>query len=193
MERPIHFTDQELIGIRHGRKTQFRRIVKQCPTLAPDGTLVRLDVEGQLVPGSRSTPGELLAECPFGQAGDALWVQEYWRPMEHGGGWRYYLDTIRPYKRTDLRGWHPPYEMPREASRTTLAISAVRMEEVQAITVEDAMAEGMLALEGARTAYKQAWDRRSRTLGKHNTAWTHRETWNANPLVWVVVFTIVQP
>lgn len=86
--------------------------------------------------------------------GDVLWVRETWQGLTFGD----YQPTARPpcdlrYKATDplaacaadVRGyqWRPAIHMPRWASRLALAVRDVRVERLQAIKGDDAIAEGV--------------------------------------------------
>lgn len=152
--------------------------------------------------------------CPYGEPGDRLWVRETWGlpprydPKEHGD-----LKTkprLGPVCfAADFSGrhawnggkWRPSIHMPRWASRITLEVTGVRVERLQAITEEDARAEGVRPFfeeysgigreqrltsgELARDAEHRAsfavlWD----TLAAGNVAaW-----WKSNPWVWCVEF-----
>ncbi len=99
--------------------------------------------------------------------------------------------------------WKPSIHMPRWASRIDLEVTAVRVERLQDITEEDALAEGLRPLreqglrtigqpgwqwgdgqgEGARDAFSVLWDDIN---GK-------KAPWAANPWVWVVSFKRVRP
>ena len=106
--------------------------------------------------------------CPFGKTGDRLWVRETFaivhpcRDCEAG-----YVDDIKqpsvipkdnaggywvPWYRSDWKGdddtergfqWTPSIHMPRWASRIVLPLMSIRVERVQDITEEDAIAEGV--------------------------------------------------
>lgn len=67
-ERPILFNGEMVRAILEGRKTVTRRAVKGIALewLRPDG----------FTPEFTASPGNGL--CPYGQAGDRLWVRESW-------------------------------------------------------------------------------------------------------------------
>lgn len=97
----------------------------------------------------------------------------------------------------------PSIHMPRWASRITLEITGVRVERVQSISEEDAIAEGIpkqdrvgvicpspigpLAIGTAphRNIYALLWDRIN---GKRDGA-----SWASNPWVWVIAFRRIKP
>jgi hypothetical protein len=70
--------------------------------------------------------------------------------------------------------------MPRWACRIALDIVSIRVERVQDISQLDAMAEGT---QGKRS-YAALWDLLNAKRGYG---------WDANPWVWVIEFTMVQP
>lgn len=83
-------------------------------------------------------------------------------------------------------GWTPSIHMPRWASRILLEVTAVRIERLQAITLEQIVAEGLttplIGFEGSadlRGQWKRLWES---TGGD----------WTANPWVWVVEFQLVE-
>jgi hypothetical protein len=100
-------------------------------------------------------------------------------PERHGSALVYAATWDDRYP---MRGhWCPSIHMPRWASRLNLEVEAVRVERLQAITEEDARAEGATPRcpeETARDAFMALWDRIN---GK-------RAPWSANPWVWVVTF-----
>lgn len=159
------------------------------------------------------------AECPHGQPGDRLWVRETWQgPLfdyddmdayqrdneafetpaycqyrADGGPTPEYLD---PNDEMQCK-WRPSIHMPRWASRITLEITGVRVERLQDISEQDAIAEGARSLplemfkceknlparwndddlDSARFEFAALWQSINGT-----------SSWDANPWVWVVEF-----
>lgn len=211
-ERPILFSGPMVQAILANRKTQTRRVVKQVPPL--DCTYLKwhegpkagqprwimdwglsgcytddngqhwLDIQTDVDDNSHE---EIF--CPYGQPGDRLWVRETWQQMEHIGGdikesIVYRADAEHKY------GWRPSIFMPRWASRLTLEVVKVRVEPLQAITEEDALAEGFTAwthrTEGqitARRGFMELWDKIN---GK-------KHPWDANQYVWAITFRRIEP
>lgn len=121
------------------------------------------------------THARLHETCPYGGPGDRLWCKETYRPSiahnhgrgececadvnveyqsdgeirfyrdsyidEHGPGWRIPLAAQRG-------SYIPPIHMPRWASRLILEVVSVRVELLQEISVEDAIAEGVDRIAG---------------------------------------------
>lgn len=92
--------------------------------------------------------------------------------------------------------WRPSIHMPRWASRILLEITGVRVERLQDITAEQAIAEGVDAdmcrqyLETSPSRYE------CKAAAIHGFAGLWQSTggdWNANPWVWVVEFNRIEP
>lgn len=177
-ERPILFSGPMVRAILNGTKTQTRRIVKPQP--------VHIDGLGTVMNPSVITGNS----CKHGKPGDTLWVRETWahRALRVSGPEGYGCPVFRaddvdrrlpsgPYNRVDR--WRPSIHMPRWASRITLQITAVRVERLQDISEEDAIAEGVEF--GAKESYRTLWD-------SINGA----GAWDANPWVWVIEFKRVK-
>ncbi len=157
--------------------------------------------------------------CPFGAPGDRLWVRERFSPYRVPGGcacsiadatYAVLVDgthvdrdgEITPGLATYSEGawdgvrWRPSIHMPRWASRIALEVTGVRVERLQAITEEDARAEGVDQGEGGRL-YPSA--RAARALS-YRAGFEHlwnaingkRAPWASNPWVWVVDFRRVE-
>ncbi|EQA5356141.1 hypothetical protein [Serratia marcescens] len=172
-----------------------------------------------------------LFSCPFGQVGDRLWVRETFAvlgnedgcPIDWDGNlikgdekqaariykascWQepgnYGLWSI-PDRDTQYEGtWRPSIHMPRWASRILLEITAVRVERLSDISVDDAKAEGVRALEnnfGNGPAYcdyllpnlDDTAEWYNRASDSFKSLWKSiygAESWRANPWVWVIEF-----
>lgn len=107
--------------------------------------------------------------------------------LASGLAWRYAADESPGFETQTRReagaapAWHkrPALFMPRAASRILLEIVDVRVERLQAISVADALAEGLPPGSGRDPvlAYRGVWE------GINGAG-----SWEANPLVWVVAF-----
>jgi hypothetical protein len=209
-EHPILFTGPNVLSILAGRKTQTRRIMRPQPVTATGYPLA--------VPGDWAWPTEkqscaifhypypeppqtVLRLCPFGRVGDRLWVRETW-----AGGLGNSPDAV-DYRADGhsygcdedgkpLIRWRPSIYMPRWACRLLLDVDSIRVERLQDISEEDAIAEGVTkgeqwfdgaphkvkgtpkAYPTAREAFASRWD--------HINA--KRGAWTSNPWVWVLSF-----
>lgn len=160
--------------------------------------------------------------CPYGAPGDRLWCRETWFPDPPiDGSWpgdiswqdERRIDGVPEHYRKpkhcifaaswggiDLR-WRPGIHMPRWASRITLEITGVRVERLQAITEEDAKAEGSTPYiygHGFITEHGIAADPGIRTPSMYRASFEQLwreingdESWDSNPFVWVVVFRLL--
>jgi hypothetical protein len=210
-ERPIPFSAPMVRAVLDGTKTQTRRIVRHqyggAPRIVGDGVAF-LDA------GRRTGPDQL---CPYGVSGDRLWVREAWRasaqhndlaPREIpvGDGIEYHADDKPDYLLGRYR--HARFMM-RWMSRITLEITAVRVERLQDISEEGAIAEGV-EREGI---YFKSYEKI--LVGPHkgkphphsvapnrSPLTSYRELWEsingagawaANPWVWVIEFRRITP
>lgn len=143
--------------------------------------------------------------CPYGRLGDRLWVREsFWGCDMPGQG-----DTPcvvyddehfgKSYEPKEVRPWArkfgriPSIHMPRDASRINLEIMSTRVENVQDISHNDALAEGVdsgrwLKGEGERKNPHNscAWNRFAALWDTINAARGYG--WDKNPQVWVEEF-----
>jgi hypothetical protein len=192
-ERPIIMTGESVRAILDGRKTATRRVVKPQPVDIDECGPYR---QVPIVDRGLTFMDRHHIACPYGAVGDRLWVRENWGYVE-GQPERYYqadaIESTWPVER-----WRPSIHMPRAWSRLTLEITAVRVERLQAITEDDARAEGverefevtlatftngsLHTIDRASTyllGYKHAWDEINQKRGY---------PWSSNPWVWVVSF-----
>lgn len=175
--KPILFSGPMVRALIDGRKSQTRRVVKPQPKLTPHHEPVRVERRGErgwiwMVhtdrPDYQFATGDWRA--PYAP-GDLLYVREAWgvgtRP-DPIQGWRdgieYRADEIGLPDGESLPlysdcvpddvdlseyacRWRPSIHMPRWASRLTLRVTDVRVQRVQAISEDDALAEGLFRWE----------------------------------------------
>lgn len=197
-ERPILFSAPMVRAILSGTKTQTRRAVKDRHIdAAPPACFFQW----------------LRERCPYGQPGDRLWVRETWQVVDGSErarrivtdpspsrGWIEYAATVHPGHEPPPR-WRPSIHMPRWASRILLEITAVRVERLQDISGEDAVAEG-IARDG--DGYERFHVDPDAPLGQsftRNPVLAYRGLWESingvgawdkNPWVWVIEFKRVE-
>lgn len=210
-ERPILFSPAMVRAILAGTKTQTRRIVKptqSTPKLAPlhmepylielsDGTFEQ-ERDDHGLPCWIGTHPEYPSEygkwfsCPHGQPGDRLWVRETYAvygEFTDETGYCYKADG-------DKAGitWKSPLFMPRTASRILLELVSVRVERVQEISHEDALAEGVEDRDCASYGFPVT----SYAVANYHNLWDSLNAkrgygWASNPFVWVLEFRRVAP
>ena len=139
--RPILFTGPMVRAILAGRKTQTRRVVKPQPFKAGEEWSSKTVTEAW-------NSGFVDVRCPFGNAGQRLWVRETWtwcssadKEEERGITFKdgaqqfpngnYYPNDHIDYLPTafDHIKWHPSIYLPRWASRITLEVESIRIQE----------------------------------------------------------------
>jgi len=242
IERPILFSGAMVRAILAGKKTQTRRIVKEPKVARLFGRRSIPERHHADGPGGFAGPGEMYLHwfygggdmagdecaervfCPYGQPGDRLWVRENFA-FPHG------CDHLPPrlvvarttvhYEASEPLGGlvlRPSIFLPRWASRITLAIETVRVEKLQDLTEEAALAEGVAPRLSSETWLYYDEVRRTtfetfapnepvvteRLLAHHppellasardafaqgwNDLNGKRGHWSSNPWVWVVTF-----
>ena len=174
-ERPIIFTGDSVRAIENDLKTQTRRVI-------PDDWWRCLDPEDA---GDRASA---LPQCPYGVAGDRLWVRETWRVPGDVGNDRASTSRCTGPKDVQFKAdgieapeWRPSMYMPRWASRLTLEIVSVRVERLQEIDRHDAIREGVDPRDTPNPVARfcKSWDSINAKRGY---------PWSSNPWVWVITF-----
>lgn len=214
-ERGMIFNGEMVRAILDGRKTQTRRIMAPQPAD---------DIERGIFPNPevigwksslRHKYGSTTAHfCPYGKPGDRIWVRESFRVHSRAtdvatlvykaserNSWT--EQTLRVpvavcNKPATPEKWTPSLHMPRWASRILLEITDVRVERLNAISEEDARAEGIIdggclncgepepcgcanPEPDATDAFAYLWQ-----------SIYGQESWNANPWVWVISFERIE-
>lgn len=202
-ERPILFNDQMVRAILEGRKTVTRRVVKDTGFYAIDAAIHGNDV-------ALREREALSTRCPYGEPGDRLWVRETWglQVRSYGGGAGEFIvyratnpDAI--YCRSSEGReypvkWKPSIHMRRHSSRILLEITAVRVDRLQDISEEQALAEGVRGepCDHARQACADIGCWGDTAKGAFGFLWESLNgegSWAANPWVWVIEFKRVTP
>ncbi len=136
MIKPMLFSTDMVRAILEDRKTVTRRVVKP----QPDGRPVPM-TKDSCWPGYFAIQGtEKVVRLPY-QPGDILWVRETWAEMPYGFVYR--ADGEEPDGWDSDDRWSPSIHMPRKAARLFLRVTSVRVEPLQDITEEGALAEGV--------------------------------------------------
>jgi hypothetical protein len=174
-----------------GRKTQTRRALSNQD--------VNVGVCGVFRASKRL--GKYIGEeeefkCPYGQPGDLLYVRENMKEDCAGS------ISFAQYSADDVTTKHewwkpvsycPSIHMPRRLSRLTLKITDVRVERVQDISNDAAIAEGIerryerkngahFCISNPRCDFAELWDSINEMRGFG---------WDRNPWVWVVEFEVI--
>lgn len=153
-ERPILFTGSMVNALLNGTKTQTRRVVKDIQLRNGLNSSDEYEAAA-FVQLAKTSP----VACPYGQVFDRLWVRESWQKYS-GTDYIHY----RANGEQAMMVWRSPIFMPRWASRITLEIADIRVEQVQDISNEDAIAEGAsglfpeLAFRSYRAEFAHLWE-----------------------------------
>lgn len=206
-EHPILFSAPMVQAILEGRKTQTRRAMKKQPNIDPQtgDWLSTYSDGGQEVHPIETWIGvQVKLHCPFGRIGDRLWARETWKHKGHNFpvGHPYEYRATAEQDLTPPDGpWKPSIFMPRAASRITLEITDIRCERLNDISEADAIAEGIEPVVGqdGETYYgnygKEDIGHLLPPVESYRSLWQSingPESWEANPLVWVITFKRVE-
>lgn len=176
-ERPILLSGPMVRAVLDGRKTQTRRVVK------PEHLKMSGEVHSVLQTLPDRFTADLLTLCPYGQAGERLWVRETF--SAHGafgadGRIAYRADIPDGNEPHGLK-WKPSIFMPRRACRLVLEITEIRADRLQNITFRDALAEGIGSSDSPWGLMFSAWRKLWKSINGE-------ASWESNPWVWVIEF-----
>lgn len=221
-ERPILFSGPMVRAILEGRKTVTRRAVSIQPNSRAD--IGSYGVGQPFIRNPNSAKKNL--ECPYGRPGDRLWVRETWQgplvsseEMEAAPSWHKDLKRYRDAAHCAYRAsgdsceyvdpddnfhcrWRPSIHMPRWASRILLEVTDVRVERLQDISEEQAIAEGVRQmLDGSGTwvgregpeSMVTPWLTAKEAFADLWESINGPESWGANSWIWCVEFPRVTP
>lgn len=164
-----------------------------------------------------SVCAELLAmiRCPYGMPGERLWVKQgvwcyneslprgkngqlKWPKLSFDDGVRWFAlhceYTARMNSKPNRGDTLNKMYAPRWACNLPLEVKSVRVERVQEISEQDAMAEGVDAVSIADVPRQAAWSRRQDFSRLWDSINGKRPgcSWQENPWVWVVEFERVE-
>ncbi len=215
--KSILFSTEMVQAILDGRKTQTRRILKSRHESGRFAICKNIDgqVEQICSLGWDEENVEKDNICPYGHPGDVLWVRESWNVTTLISSTsksdvlgtktiRYKADNDQ-FNRCTKRSmkWKPSIYMPKEACRLFLKVKNVRVERLQDITEEDAIAEGIEynngkinnTLSGYRfyvnTEPKSIVPLTKCPINSFRSLWEKIngiQSWKTNPWVWVISF-----
>jgi hypothetical protein len=195
-EHPILFSGPMIRAIIDDKKTVTRRLMKPQPAYVWGWGVTRSDPEHFSAhvryPGGHQP--DPWARCPYGKAGDRLWVRETWAvdaPLDQvrreredvlsGIGHGPYYRADKVHENTGLT-WRPSIFMPRWASRLLLENVAVRVERLQDISDADILAEGFPE---DPPSYAEGFAAKWNEINP-------KYPWESNPWVWVVEFKRIE-
>jgi hypothetical protein len=189
--KPILFNTETVQAILDGRKSCTRRIIKPQPQgyfEVSEEPLYVYDTDGNQ---GKITP-------PY-QPGDILYVRETWhkyiKRVGKGESCRFaefygYRASVANSEDAD-EPWRPSIHMPKKAAHIWLKVTGVRVERLQEISAEGALAEGAdkyihinggLDENAILTSFIGIWNS---TIKKSDL---DCYGWNANPYVFVIEF-----
>lgn len=199
-EIPILFSTPMVQAILDDRKSATRRVVKPQPVMDESGMWHWKDC--QWMNGGIGFPASGIKDYARYQPNDVLWVRETWSVFSPTYGTApqiiYMADDYTPaVMRAVDKGeikWRPSIHMPRAAARLFLRVMDVRMEQVQDINAEDAVAEGAVK----RPHYMKYGGEKclavhKRYIDEFKDLWNIINAkrgygWDVNPWVWAVEF-----
>jgi hypothetical protein len=201
--KPILFSTPMVQAILDGRKTQTRRVVKDISI--EENQHGTFSYKAKAASGINISKEDLISDflgigsfCKY-SVGDVLWVRETFRVMincetKEFAHFDYLAGEEEFYKYLEDKKvkvkWKPSIFMPKEACRLFLQVKNIRVERLQEISEEDAIAEGAkhgrfygLGQIGGSTreGFFELWE----TINKKGSV-------NKNPWVWVIEFEKIE-
>lgn len=211
--KPILFNTEMVKAILDGRKTCARRVIKPqpqsrlCYTYAGShkGCIGKWTYPNkgahEFLGEEYKLPENLMDEelrkrwNPPYHTDDILYVRETWSEAYEEGTYIYRADDkladLPTFKKSSKLIYRPSIYMPKEAARIWLKVTNVRVERLQEISAESALAEGAdkyihtnggLDENMTITSFIGIWNSTIKKSG------LDRYGWDANPWVWVIEF-----
>jgi hypothetical protein len=215
IEKPMLFTTLMVPRLLDDRKTQTRRMIKRLP-VKPNNGFISVDRLTHLGPcpyignycwqdkyGNCTCAKKPYAiTCPH-PVGSLIWVKETWRPtfmptFDGGIDAAYYrADFANDDIEANTATWKPSIHMPRKFARIWLEVTAVRVERLQDISEDDALAEGAYHWWQSLSRIEQEtiYTGGRGPCGCFKDLWiiiNGKESWERNPWLWVYTFKRVE-
>ena len=215
---PILFSTPMVLAILEGRKTQTRRVVKPQPDYfinCVEGKPLSIGLSGSGEFYGTVTNGIDKSICAPYNVGDVLWVRENFYTASNWDHWKpsmlksvnvevFYAadlpnyDISRPLSRGIIR---PCIFLPFEYSRIFLKIKSIKVERLQDISEEDAIAEGVEKIaDYGTTGYRLYTEPEASysdidAISSFESLWQSingKESLALNPFVWVYEFEQIE-
>lgn len=176
-ELPILFTGSQVRATLDGSMTATRRVVKGVDRA--NQMILKRPTKTRVGTSTHVLDAPKHGLCPYGTPGDLLWVRETWQavhistpgmdgdwdcyeadeiPKDNEAGWWSVIyaatDPTAGDHIDDRLPFRPSIHMPKWAARLWLRVTDVRVERVQDITNEQAIAEGIRAVTKDGSLYK---------------------------------------
>lgn len=219
--RPATMRAESIRAILADLKSQTRRAVDPDPMSLPAAHSWEFQPTGWVTRDQRPAPAiEVLDRwentiflygCPYGAPGDLLWVKEAYafgrgydglKPSEVPKGVKVAYAADVQSDGGGLPSWagekRNPRFMPKWVARVWLEITGIGAERLQAITLDDALAEGVDANVELGQPDATAGTVGEVVLQRFARAWDELNAkrgfpWKSDPLVWVIDFRRTNP
>jgi hypothetical protein len=221
-ERPMLYSTPMAQATIEGRKTKTRR-TKGLELVNNNPDEWKLSYLGMFEhPGSKSIPkmkpwkafgatftwkpyrSNNFLKCPY-QPGDVIWVRETWAIQKYFNG---LMENSFPLFRTNYDApvdwnWMPSIFMKKIHARIWLQVIDIKVERLQDITEEEAIAEGVKHAHDFKQPNVKIENFPDGSKAYHNTISFRRgflllwneingdRAWNLNPWVWVISFKVL--
>lgn len=216
--RPIIFSTPMVQALLAGRKTMTRRtkglenidfkaseIIESNSWPRQGNFIARFAQDNRAEPAQEIWQVTDIIKSPY-NVGDILWVREKFRntiDCQTGKfhSWHYYADMPEDFHKKHPFRYKPSIHMPKEACRLFLKVKSIRVERLQQITDQDAVAEGIEPISDSEFSNVKKWgwrfknylrgDSAALPIASFMTLWESingEGSWNTNPWVWVIEF-----
>lgn len=207
-ERPALMSTEMVKAILAERKTKTRRAngleqINENPDVwKPYVGDFYVDKKGRLCQKFFNGLHSTHCVCPYGQAGDMIWVRESFSPLCAGWDINGFMMTDgfcykASFKEPVAWPWKPSIHMPKAAARIWLEITSLTVERLQDIAESDALEEGVESMDNGCVWWKDYMGVKD---WYHTPKPSFLSLWRkingldslrANPWVWVISFKVL--